>query len=133
MVHRKGELDKAMTDGNWPHQVAVPAYRCMEHNYRTIFYCQELSLSPRTHAFRRDTADMTVFCFAQSEHAKQFRDRFGGEIIDPAMRPRRRDTRARRDHLSAEQRLRNGRCIIATTEFHLAHVRPHGQTCTRAR
>jgi hypothetical protein len=54
---------------------------------------------------------MTIFCFAEREHAKRFRDRFGGELIDPATRPRWRDMRAPRNHFSAEQRFRNGRCI----------------------
>ena len=76
MLYRNDQVDKAMTDGDWPHQVELPVYRCMGHNYRTMhFFCQELSLSPRTHPYRRDSADMTVFCFAEREHAKQFHAR----------------------------------------------------------
>jgi len=93
-----------MTGGNWPHQVALPAYTMH-------FFCQELSLSSRTHAFCRDAAGMTVFCFAEREHAKKFRDRFGGELIDPATRPEHPRTRVRGSDLCTEQRLRNGRCI----------------------
>jgi hypothetical protein len=47
MVYRKSELSKAMMDRDWPHQVALPAYRCMGHEYLTIhIFCQagELSL-----------------------------------------------------------------------------------------
>jgi hypothetical protein len=47
-----------------------------------------LSLCPRTHSFRRDDTDMLVFCFAQRAHAESFRDRFGGEFIDPKDRPK---------------------------------------------
>jgi len=54
------------------------------------FFCEEhqLSLCTRDHSFRRDHTDMLVFCFAQRAHAEQFRDRFGGEIIDPKSRPK---------------------------------------------
>jgi hypothetical protein len=31
---------------------------------------------------------MTVFCFAEREHAEKFRARFGGEFIDPKLRPK---------------------------------------------
>jgi hypothetical protein len=31
---------------------------------------------------------MLVFCFAHREHAEKFRDRFGGEFIDPKSRPK---------------------------------------------
>jgi hypothetical protein len=31
---------------------------------------------------------MLVFCFAERSHAEQFRDRFGGEFIDPKSRPK---------------------------------------------
>jgi hypothetical protein len=56
--------------------------------YVTIrVFCEGLSLCPRTHSFRRDDADMLVFCFAERAHAGQFRDRFGGELIDPNDRP----------------------------------------------
>jgi len=41
VVYRKGELSKAMMDRQWPHQEALPAFRCMSHNYLTIhFFCQ---------------------------------------------------------------------------------------------
>jgi hypothetical protein len=38
--------------------------------------------------------DMNVFCFAERAHAEQFRERFGGEFIDPRTG---RSGRARRD------------------------------------
>jgi hypothetical protein len=31
---------------------------------------------------------MLVFCFAERDHAEKFRDRFGGEFIDPKGRPK---------------------------------------------
>jgi hypothetical protein len=58
------EVPKANMDRNWPYQVAPPTYRCLGHNYLTIqLFCEGLSLSPRTHSFRRNHLDTTVFCF----------------------------------------------------------------------
>src|SRR5262249_15926630 len=110
MVYRKGEL--STMDRQWPHQVALPAYRCLGHNYRTIhFFCEGLSLFPRTHAFRCDAAEMLVFSFAVRAHAHKFLDRFGGELLDPAARSRWPVTRPRPTDFSAEQRVRYGLCI----------------------
>ena len=61
--------------------------------------------------YRNKDVDMTVFCIAEHEHAERFRERFGGEFLEPATRPRWPGTRTRHTDLSAEQRLRNGRCI----------------------
>jgi hypothetical protein len=91
VVYRKGELSKGMMNRECPHQVALPAYRCLGHNYVTIhLYCdaEHLSLCRRGHSFRRDDTDMLVFCFAERAHAEQFRARFGGEFIDPKDRPK---------------------------------------------
>jgi hypothetical protein len=89
VVYRKGELSKAMMDRDWPHQVALPASSCTGGNYVTIrLFCEPLSLCPRTHFFRRDDADMIVFCFAERGHAELFSARFGGEFIEPEARPK---------------------------------------------
>ena len=89
VVYRKGELSKGMMDRQWPHQVALRAMRCHGHNYITIrLFCEPLSLCPRTHSFRRDDDDFIVFCFAERADAERFRDRFGGEFIDPKSRPK---------------------------------------------
>ncbi len=91
VVYRKGELSKAMMDRQWPHQVALPSYRCMGHAYLTLhFFCEGegLSLCSRRHSYRQNDVDMTVFCFAQRAHAEKFRDHFGGEFIDPKSRPK---------------------------------------------
>ena len=114
MIHRKGKLSKALMDRDWPHQVALPAHRCMGHEYLTIhIFCQaeNLSLCRRRHTLRQNDIDMTVFCFAERKHADRFQVRFGGELIDPATRPRWPATHSRRRDLFAEERLRNGRCI----------------------
>jgi hypothetical protein len=84
VVYRRGELSKH--DRDWPHQVALPAYR-MGGNCVTIHLFGDgegLSLCPRGHSFYRNGTDMNVFCFAEREHAK----RFGGEFIDSNVRPK---------------------------------------------
>ena len=89
VIYRRGELSKAAIDRNWPHQVALRAEHCSGHDYVTIrLFCEGLSLCPRGHFFRRDNADMNVFCFAEREHAERFRERFGGEFISPKERPK---------------------------------------------
>ncbi len=65
------------------------ADRCSGRNYVFIrAFCEGLSLCQRTHSFRRDYTDMLVFCFAERAHADQFKQRFGGELIDPKDRPK---------------------------------------------
>jgi len=89
VVYRKGELSKGTIDRQWPHQVALPASKCMGHNYVTIrLFCEGLSLCPRGHSFRLDDEDMSVFCFAKRADAELFQARFGGEFIDPESRPK---------------------------------------------
>ena len=36
VVYRKGDLSKGTIDRDWPHQVALPAARCLGGNYVTI-------------------------------------------------------------------------------------------------
>jgi hypothetical protein len=56
----------------------------MGHNYRSMhFFCEELSLSAFTHAFRRGAADMLVFSFAVRRTPNNSM-RFGGELTDSA-------------------------------------------------
>src|SRR5262245_17432325 len=91
MTRRKGELSKAAIDSGWPHQVALRADQCVGAEYMTARrFCEGegLSLCERGHSFRRDDRDYVVFCFAAREDAELFRQRFGGEITDPATRSR---------------------------------------------
>jgi hypothetical protein len=91
MVYRKGELSKAAMDQDWPHQIALPAYRCMGHEYLTIhIFCQaeSLSLCRHRHSYRQNDIDRTVFSFAERKHADQFQARFGGDFLDPKDRPK---------------------------------------------
>jgi hypothetical protein len=81
MVYRKGELSKAMINRDWPHQVALPAYRCMGHEYLTIH----------------------ISCQAE--------ELLLGELLHPATQPRWPGIPSQPSALLAEDRLRNGRCF----------------------
>jgi len=63
----------------------TPRVGTLSNDITIRLFCEPLSLRPRTHSFRRDN-DIIVFCFAQRAHAERFRDRFGGEFIDPKSR-----------------------------------------------
>ena len=105
-------------DRDWPHQVALPAYRCIGHNYRTMhFFCGCRSFRGHTHS-----AATPLRCWSSPlwcvPHTQKFLDRFGGELLDPAVRSRWSETRAQPTDFSAERRRRNGRCInLPTDEF----------------
>jgi hypothetical protein len=102
----------AMMDRQWPHQVALPTIRCHGHNYVTMrLFCEPLSLYPRTHSFRRDDADVIVFSFAEHAHAEKFPQRFGGEFLNPATRPKIPPLRGRHADISLADYQRNGRCV----------------------
>lgn len=87
----KGALSNSSIDRGWPHQIALPEHAYLGHRYRTLHYfivSESLSLAPLGHSFRRDDTWYSVFCFAEREHAERFREKFGGEMMDPATRPR---------------------------------------------
>jgi hypothetical protein len=86
---RKGELSIAALDRSWPHQVAIPADECTGAiHVRIAEVCQGLSIAPRTISYVEGDRYMTVFCFADLEHAEAFANEFGGTIIHPKQRPR---------------------------------------------
>jgi hypothetical protein len=80
------ELNKAAIDQRLA--ASGGATGCALHGRRLRLFCEGLSLCDRGHAFRHNDVDTNVFCFAQREHVEKFRDRFGGEFIDPKDRPR---------------------------------------------
>lgn len=89
MVYRKGELSSAAVDRGWPWQVAMEERYCTGHNfYKLRYFCAELSLCQRGHAFYRDGVFFNVFCFSEASHAEAFAERFGGELMHASKRPR---------------------------------------------
>lgn len=89
MVRRKGELSSYRIDSGWPYQVALPeAVSLGKANNVVREFCKDLSLCPRGHTFLRDDQWFNVWCFADQEDAQKFMGRFGGEMLDPAERPR---------------------------------------------
>lgn len=92
MVYRKGELQLSTVDRKWPHHVVLPAAACSRQNYHPVQdFCREQSLSlwGRGHTPRRNPDWFYVFCFADPTHAAIFKERFGGEAIEPTLRARR--------------------------------------------
>jgi hypothetical protein len=84
MVYRKGELSERAVDTGWPYQGALPADACTGAQYDVVHdYCRGLSLCARGHYFRRDDIGYNVFCFAEKAHAKIFREKFGGDMVEP--------------------------------------------------
>lgn len=91
MSRRKGELSKGSIDLQWPHQVALPERLCSREHWRAQHdFCQQENLSgaPRGHRFLRNEEWWLVKCFADRSDADRFMERFGGEYMTPATRPR---------------------------------------------
>ncbi len=89
MARRKGELSKYQLDSCWPYQVALRADVTIGKTHDVAReFCKDLSLAPRGHTFRRNDEWWNVWCFATELDAEKFRERFGGEMMDPADRPR---------------------------------------------
>jgi hypothetical protein len=80
-----------MVERQWLHQVSLPGYRWIGHNYLTIHFFREaegLSLCKRRHSCHENDAEAAVFCCAQREHTTHLRDLFGGKFGDPNDRPK---------------------------------------------
>ena len=88
MTARKGELTKAQLDRDFPHQVAVPAWRCAESSggRQIQIFCANLRIAPRHHTVRRNDKDFIVYCFADPQ--QYFQAAFGGETFKPSERGR---------------------------------------------
>jgi hypothetical protein len=89
MVYRKGELNSAKIDRDWPHQVALTAEFVQGRNCVIIErFNRGLSVCPRHQRFHRDGVEYLAYCFAERLDAQYFQTHFGGEIVDPKDRPK---------------------------------------------
>lgn len=89
MSRRKGELNQAGIDRQYPHQVALPS-RVTEGRALSdvLSFARGLSMAPLRPSFHRGQEYWTVWCFADRDEAQSFQQRFGGEFMAPEDRPR---------------------------------------------
>jgi len=88
MVYRKGELSKSMVDRRWPHQVALPACRCLGHKYLAILLRRAVALDARRQLRSAETAlILTLSCLLGRQHAEELRERFGVSCSNAKSRP----------------------------------------------
>jgi hypothetical protein len=89
MVYRKGELNNAKIDRDWPHQVALTAEFVQGRNCTIIDrFNRGLSICTRQQRFHCDGVEYLAYCFAEPLDAQYFQTLFGGEIVDPKDRPK---------------------------------------------
>ena len=93
MSRRKGEITSAQIDREYPHQVAVADIegdfkgRMVRHDAIEDF-CRGLSRAPLGHNVVWKDHYWHVHCFADSEHAARFKERFEGVDFNPKDRGR---------------------------------------------
>jgi len=83
MTRRKGEIMLPEIKRHWPHHVALSAdkVRGVMNSKIVWSFAETLSAAPRPYAVHHDDGDFVVFCFATSEDAATFAERFGGERL----------------------------------------------------
>jgi len=83
MTRRKGEITRSGLKRKWAHHVALSAHkvRGVRNSQGVSIFAATLSAAPRPYAVHHDDGDFVVFCFATSEDAATFAERFGGERL----------------------------------------------------
>jgi hypothetical protein len=87
-MRRKVEISAGRMDREYPHQIIIPCTFLSGSYMFARYFCEGLSVAPRTHSVVREDEWHTVFCFGVREDAEKFRQRFGGEVFDPKTRGR---------------------------------------------
>jgi hypothetical protein len=80
---RKGEITRSQLHRKWPHHIALPVgkVRGLKNSEIVRGFADALSVAPRTYSLSHGDANFVVFCFARSEDAGTFCERFGGERL----------------------------------------------------
>ena len=87
MSRRKGELSNAAIDRQWPHQIALKA-PLGKRLPDILEFCRRCGAAPRHPSFRRGDEDWACIAFKDEADAQAFRDRFGGQPMEPKDRPK---------------------------------------------
>jgi hypothetical protein len=82
MTRRKCEITLPQIKRKWPFHVALSADKVRDvRNSEIVWsFAAALSAAPRPHAVHHSAGDL-VFCFAKSEDAQAFAERFGGQRL----------------------------------------------------
>lgn len=85
MAREAGILTPDAIDRWWPYQVAVQAHLCTgKHDRAQRNFCRDLTLCSRVEFVTDgDGRAYRVFCFANPEDARQFREAFNGVPLYP--------------------------------------------------
>ena len=89
VVYRKGELQYATVERDYPYQIALEHFWVAGENFGLVIaFLNDLSVGPLTGTIVREGVIYNVYCFKQEEDAEKFCQRFSGLKFDPAWRGR---------------------------------------------
>src|SRR5262245_25263609 len=81
MTRARGQSSRTVVDREFPHRVLVLAEsiggKALD---RIIAFHEDRAIPQKSRSIRKDDAWYALYCFADPDHAKQFRVRFGGEM-----------------------------------------------------